>query len=947
VKLDDHEERLLRSVALQNAAAILRAQERAESDLAVANRRIADILDTIADGFVVLDRDFRFIYVNRQAAEFMRPTGLTREQFIGRVIWDVFPAMVGTELEQAYRRAMREQAGTTFERYSPVTGRWYEIRLYTTPDTLTVYHRNITEQRAMRVALRDREDRLRAIFDHAAVGIAVAELDGTFVEVNRRVTEMLGYPVDELTGLTFASLTHPDDLAETQECMRALAAGEVADTSFEKRYRHRGGHYVWCLVSATVLRDADGRPQRFLGVMEDITARKREQRERDRLTAVLERSVNEVYVFDAASLRFEYVNEGARRNLGYSLAEMTGMTPVDIKPEFTEGRFRAMVAPLLDGRQQKLVFETVHRRRDGSVYPVEVHLQRVPYADDHVFLAIILDITERRRTEAELRRHQDELQALADSMPNLAWIAQPDGRISWYNQRWYEYTGTTPAEMAAHGWERLIDPRLLPHRLEAWRASLRSGEPLETELPLRGADGTYQWFLTRAVPVRDADGKVVRWLGTNTNVEEVLHARETLREETRLLEMLNDTGAAIAAELDLDRLLQKVTDTATQLTGADFGAFFYNATGDDGDEFQLYTLSGAQREAFSRFGHPRATPLFGPTFRGEAIIRSGDVQRDPRYGQWPPHHGMPVGHLPVRSYLAVPVFSRGQEVIGGLFFGHKERDVFTERHERIVVAVAAQAASAIDNARLYAQVGRHAEHLESQVAARTSSLREALTQLEEFSYSVSHDLRAPIRAIAGYTQVLDEDHAECFDDESRWLLGRIGRSAEHMARLVDDLLMLSRAASTSVELAPIELGPLVARIVDRHPEMQEPEATVRLRLGEAVVVGDEALLTQALTNLLANAVKFVVPGVKPDIGVYAEQRAGRVRITVDDNGIGIRPEHMDKLFGMFQRLPTTASYEGTGIGLALVRKAAERMGGTAGAEPTAGGSRFWIELGGQ
>jgi PAS domain S-box-containing protein len=967
LRLEASEERLLRSVALQNAAAILRAQERAERDLAAANERIAQILDTITDGFIVLDRDLRFTYVNRHAAAVMKTTGFSREEFIGRDVREVFPRVVGTDLERAYLDAMRDQANTTFERRSEATGRWYEIRLYPTPDSLTIYHRDITQQREAKEQLREREDRLRAIFDHAAVGIAVARLDGTFEEVNRRFADILGHTTAELCALTFAEITHPDELPATAECMRALVSGESADASFEKRYRHRDGGYVWCLVSATVLKDAQGRPHRFLGVIEDVSARRRDQLERERLTSVLERSVNEVYIFDTRTLRFQYVNDGARRNLGYTLAEMTRMTPVDIKPEFTEARFREMIAPLLEGRPREQVFETVHRRRDGTDYPVEVHLQRVVHGDDPVFLAIVLDITERRRAEEELRRNEEQLRALADSIPHLAWIARADGDIFWFNRGWYEYTGTTLAEVAGSGWERVHHEATLPLVKEAWERSLASGEPMEMEFPLRGADGTFRWFLTRANPVRDADGRIVRWFGTNTNVDEVRRSREALREETRLLELLNDTGAAIAAELDLPRLLQKVTDSATKLTGADFGAFFYNATGAEGDEYQLFTLSGAPREAFSRFGHPRATPLFGPTFRGEGIIRSGDVHQDPRYGQWPPHHGMPEKHLPVRSYLAVPVISRGREVIGGLFFGHKERDVFTERHERVVVAVAAQAATAIDNARLYEaaqreiaerakvehelrvakeQVGRHAENLESEVSVRTASLREALTQLEEFSYSVSHDLRAPIRAIAGYAQVLGEDHDHLLDEESRWLLGRIARSADHMARLVDDVLTLSRAASANVELTSIPLAPLVTRIIERHPSMQEPEASVRMELPHAAI-GDEALLTQALTNLLSNAVKFVGPGVRPEVAVRSERRDGRVRIVVEDNGIGLRPEHVDKLFGMFQRLPTTSSYEGTGIGLALVRKAAERMGGKAGAEPLAVGSRFWIELGGE
>src|SRR5687767_11477077 len=140
----------------------------------------------------------------------------------------------------------------------------------------------------------------------------------------------------------------------------------------------------------------------------------------------------------------------------------------------------------------------------------------------------------------------------------------------------------------------------------------------------------------------------------------------------------------LAAELDLEKIVQAVTDAATELTGAQFGAFFYNVVDERGQAYQLYTLSGVPREAFAGYPMPAATALFGPTFRGEGIIRLGNVRKDSRFGKHPPHHGLPPGHLPVTSYLAVPVISRSGEVWGGLFFGHPEADVFTERVERIV-----------------------------------------------------------------------------------------------------------------------------------------------------------------------------------------------------------------------------------------------------------------------
>ena len=194
-----------------------------------------------------------------------------------------------------------------------------------------------------------------------------------------------------------------------------------------------------------------------------------------------------------------------------------------------------------------------------------------------------------------------------------------------------------------------------------------------------------------------------------------------MRDEARALEVLNQAGTAVAAEHDLERLVQMVTDAGVELSHAEFGAFFYNVLRDDGEAYTLYTLSGAPREAFEKFPMPRNTAIFEPTFRGGPPVRSDDILADARYGKSAPYHGMPKGHLPVRSYLAASVVSRSGEVLGGLFFGHAQPRVFTERAERIVTALAAQAAVAIDNARLYQANQR-------EIAARGSRGRAAAAQ---------------------------------------------------------------------------------------------------------------------------------------------------------------------------------------------------------------------------
>jgi len=209
------------------------------------------------------------------------------------------------------------------------------------------------------------------------------------------------------------------------------------------------------------------------------------------------------------------------------------------------------------------------------------------------------------------------------------------------------------------------------------------------------------------------------------------------------LELLNEVGTAVAAEIELERAVQVVTDAATRLSGAAFGSFFYNVVDDRGETYTLFTLSGAPREAFSKFPMPRNTAVFAPTFSGAGIVRSPDITQDPRFGKNEPYHGMPLGHLPVRSYLATPVVSRTGEVLGGLFFGHPDPDVFDDRAERMVAAIAVQAAVAIDKAKLYraaqdeiARRQRVEEALRLSEQSLESKVHERTAELEAFQYLV-------------------------------------------------------------------------------------------------------------------------------------------------------------------------------------------------------------------
>jgi PAS domain S-box-containing protein len=238
------------------------------------------------------------------------------------------------------------------------------------------------------------------------------------------------------------------------------------------------------------------------------------------------------------------------------------------------------------------------------------------------------------------------------------------------------------------------------------------------------------------------------------------------------------------------------------------------------------------------------------------------------------------------------------------------------------------------------------ETLEQQVEERTAQLREANEELEAFSYSVSHDLRAPLRAMQGFAVALLEDYADQLDADGQEYARRIDAAAARMDQLIADLLAYSRLSRAAIAVQPVELDTTVASaLVQIAEDMRQRGALVRVAPRLPRVDAHHATLVQVLANLLTNAVKFVAPGTRPEVEVAAEPRGEWVRLWVADNGIGIAPEHYERIFAVFERLHGIEVYPGTGIGLAIVRKGMERLGGRVGLESTVGrGSRFWIEL---
>lgn len=476
-------------------------------------------------------------------------------------------------------------------------------------------------------------------------------------------------------------------------------------------------------------------------------------------------------------------------------------------------------------------------------------------------------------------------------------------------------------------------------------------------------DGSFYPVAFTASPLLNETEQPVGTVIEARNITEEKAKEQRLQAQTRTLETINGTGEAIASELDLERVVQIATDAAVDLTGAAFGAFFYNVMDDSGDKLMLYTLSGASRADFEKFGMPRATAVFHPTFVGECVVRSDNIRMDPRYGKSAPHHGMPKGHLPVTSYLAVPVQSRSGEVIGGLFLGHPEEARFDEYHEQLISGVAAQAATAIDNARLYQSAQRELDErtraetalrelndtLEDRVrlaVAEQQRAEEALRQAQkmeavgQLTGGIAHDFNNLLTVVTGNVDMASRSLAAAgvHDARAQRALDSAMKGAERAASLTQRLLAFSRRQP----LAPkaIDVDKLVVNMSDLlNRALGE---TIKLEIvtspGLWRVEADPNQLESAILNLAVNARDAMSEGGDLVIetanarldeeycAAHAEVAPGQyVVIAVTDTGSGMPRHIQERVFEPF--FTTKEPGKGTGLGLSMVYGFVKQSGG--------------------
>jgi PAS domain S-box-containing protein len=559
---------------------------------------------------------------------------------------------------------------------------------------------------------------------------------------------------------------------------------------------------------------------------------------------------------------------------------MVGKTLDELWPKSAERLGEICRRVLITGEPHQAVDELnmIHRTPDGPLeaayFSWSMFRVRLPGGEGWGILNTAWETTASKVAELALRESELRFRTMANAFPQLAWTARADGFIEWYNQGWYNYTGTSPNDMEGWGWQSVHDPLTLPLVMERWKVAIESGEPFEMAFPLRGADGRFRTFLTRVRPLVDEQGCLVQWFGTNTDIEDLKRAEEA---HTRLAAIVESSDDAI--------LSKRLDGTILTWNAAAERLFGYRAEDIVGTSIsQLVPPERIEEEA----------GIIARLRRGEACehIETLRVAKDGR-------------RIDV-SVTISPLKDRDGTVVGASKIA---RDITERKRAQEELATAMKAA---ERATMVAEAANSAK--------------------DRFIAVVSHELRTPLNPVLATCSMLLEDPR--LDADVCEQLEMICRNVQIETRLIDDLLDVTRIDLGKVELdrRPVELGAVVRGVTETcKPETiaKKLEMTVDLPKAPFWVDGDVARLQQVFWNVIKNAIKFTPPGGLVEVRGTSEED-GYAHVQVVDRGIGISPALMGQIFNAFEHADgsITRRFGGMGLGLAITKALVELHGGT-------------------
>ena len=827
---------------------------------------------------------------------------------------------------------------------------------------------------------------LRSLTGALRESIVAYDLDLKLQFVNPAFTAVTGYGTEELRERNFIDYVHPDDHAGVTGEREKLARGG-APVDQEYRIIRKDGLERWVSSTWQVMRDDAGQPIGYVGTELDITEKKRGQgRLRD--DAELFQAVMEVQqavaaagldsgtvmrviaergmaLTGAAGAVVEMVQgedliprvavgvdapvhklRGSLSGTAVRLGEMQRTDDATTDPRIDRGilerdHMRSIVAVPLkaEGRVLgvlKVVAPEPSSFRDRDARALELLGGMMGSAVSHASAFEGRQSRLEERTRA-LQESEQRFKHLVDAAQEGIWVVDDRGVTTYANQRMADLLGHSHGELTGRPIFEFAEPAA---RSEVQRlVAPAAGEPrAPRDVRFRRRDGGELWGTVATNPIVGRDGEFVGTVAMVSDITERKRAEDRLRRTAERLRALHELDQAVlAADSPADVGAAALSHLRALVPCHRCSVVLYDFRAGEAEVVAGFT--GGNAIASARIPLSEFSPA--ATLRRGAVRQVNDitalVERPPVIER--------IAAEGVRALLSVPLLVEG-EAIGELNIGSVAVGGLTPEHREIALEVATPLATAIQQARLRAEVARHTVELERRVEERTSELREANAELEAFSYSVSHDLRAPIRHLGGFAQLLLEEHGTDLSERARHYAERIKAGAREMAALVDDLLNLARVARQDLVRRRTDLASLVADLrTEFAPETEKRGIEWQIDPLPAVNA-DPALMRVAVGNLLSNAVKFTGPREHATIHVYPVQSEGQTGLAVADNGVGFGMAHADRLFGVFERLHRPEEFEGTGVGLAIVRRIVQKHGGRVWAEAEPGqGATFFLTVG--
>jgi PAS domain S-box-containing protein len=653
--------------------------------------------------------------------------------------------------------------------------------------------------------------------------------------------------------------------------------------------------------------------------------------------------------------RILFANPAIEQLTGWKPEELVGQSlarlqPASLREPHLAAIRRFVAEPGATLRNRSTETRCLHR--DGHEIPIEITFSAAHVAGSAYFVGFIRDITDRHAAVAELRESEKRFRVMADSSPVLIWTADAVVREFYFNATWLAFAGQTLEQAREAGWYGGVHPDDVAAVQQVIDRANEHHRGCTLEYRRLRHDGEYRWVLDTSAPRFDDTGRFVGYVGTAVDIHDRVIAESRIRRLTALYGALSRANEAIARSADVAAMLQTVCDVVVRHTG--ITTAMVSLLDASGTKLSDVAFSGDFAEVFSRSPLEVAAQPEGMESPGSLVVRTNrrhvSADRHADASVW--RIAQPEARAVLRSSAVFPLQRDGKAV--GVFAVYAREPAFFDAELTDLVDIltsdlsyALEAfAAREDRAKAESELRRLNATLEERVEERTRSLEAANRELEAFSYSVSHDLRAPLRGISGFSQLLHEGYAQQLDETGRGYVERVKAAATKMARLIDDLLNLSRITLQAIHRVPVDVSALAAEIVDDLREAHR-DRQVDVTIEPGLTANADAGLTRILfANLLDNAWKFTSQTPQAHIDVASAVIDGRRGFVVRDNGAGFDSAYADTLFAPFQRLHGEAEFPGTGIGLAIVQRIVHRHEGQVTVEASVGrGAAFAFTLG--